>query len=196
MMTINTLKDAFLDSLNDLHSAEQQLLKALPAMERKASSEELKAIIRAHFDETEEHVMRLKKIESMMKAKLTDHTCRAMLGLVEEEKSVISRESSNGALIDTLLIGVMSRVEHYEMAAYESALIMAEELGEDSVAKILNEILKEEFDTKEKLHSLYRDEILPDANVAEDDDYDTDNDKVLKKNTTLNNGSHTRIGKF
>jgi ferritin-like metal-binding protein YciE len=47
-MEMESLKDLFIDELKDLYSAENQTLKALPKMIKKATSPELKAGFEKH----------------------------------------------------------------------------------------------------------------------------------------------------
>lgn len=165
MSKLNTLRDGLLDELKDLYSAEHQLLKALPKMERKASSPALKKAIHGHLLETEGQVERLDEIATLMEEKLTGKTCKAMRGLIEEGSEVIEEESHNEALLDALLIGAARRVEHYEIAAYCNARAMAHELGEDAVAKLLAQTFDEEMKADQKLSSISEEEVLSQANV-------------------------------
>ena len=55
-MRLDSLKDLYIDQLQDLYSAEQQLTSALPKMIEGASHPELKTGFRKHLDETEQHV--------------------------------------------------------------------------------------------------------------------------------------------
>lgn len=163
--TLNTLRDGLLDGIRDLYSAEGQLLKALPKMEKKATNQKLKVAIHAHLLETEGQVERLDEIGKLMDEKLTGKTCKAMQGLIEEGKEVLGAESENSALLDALLIGAAQRVEHYEMAAYGTARAMALELGEDEIAMLLKEALDEEVDANKKLTSILKEEVISQANL-------------------------------
>lgn len=53
------LEDLFEDSLKDIYWAEKALTKALPKMEKNATSPKLKKAIASHLAETMEHVARL-----------------------------------------------------------------------------------------------------------------------------------------
>ncbi len=173
MTSLNTLRDGLLDQLKDLYSAETQLLKALPKMEKKATNQKLKSAISSHLKETEGHLARLQEISALVNQKLTGKTCKAMAGLIEEGKEVLEEDSENDALIDTLIIGAAQRVEHYEMAAYGTVRAMAEELGEDKVAGILEETLQEEKDADQMLTSISEGGVLADAcALAVDDEED------------------------
>lgn len=59
MPAIATLHDLMVHQLQDLYSAERQLVKALPKVARSANAPELQEAIRAHLTQTEEHVTRL-----------------------------------------------------------------------------------------------------------------------------------------
>ena len=115
---LTTLRDGLLNEVKDLYSAEHQLLKALPKMEKKAENQKLKEALHAHLLETEGQIERLDKIGTLLDAKLSGKTCKAMQGLIEESNEVIGEQSDNKALLDLLLIGAARRVEHYEMAAH------------------------------------------------------------------------------
>lgn len=167
MTKIKTLRDGLLDELKDLYSAEHQLLKALPKVEKKASSEKLKSLVSKHLKETEGQIERLDKISMILQESLSGKTCKAMQGLIEECKEILTKESENDAIVDALLIGAATRVEHYEMASYTISQSMAEELGEGEVAKLLEATLAEETKANEKLCALSKKEILVDANLGQ-----------------------------
>src|SRR5580698_3744105 len=68
-----------------------------------------------------------------------------MMGLVEEGRETIDEgKERDEVAADLALIGAAQRVEHYEMAAYGTARAMAERLGENKVATLLDQTLAEE----------------------------------------------------
>jgi ferritin-like metal-binding protein YciE len=164
-MAMDSLSDLLTDELKDVFSAENQLIKALPRMAKKAKSAALKTAFTDHLQETEGHVARLEKIGKTLGIKLTGKTCAAMKGLVEEGKEVIE-EDGEPAVIDAALIGAAQRVEHYEMAAYGTIRAMAAALGHDDVAKLLQQTLEEEGAADKKLTKIAESEVLSDAAAA------------------------------
>jgi len=138
------------EQIKDIYSAENQILKALPKMAKAANSLELKKAFETHRAETEQHVKRLTQIAEQLKIKPTGKKCKAMEGLVEEGKEVIEEEGED-SVIDAALIAAAQKVEHYEISAYGSARALAEKLGEEEVADLLQETLDEESATDEKL---------------------------------------------
>ena len=166
-MKMPTLAKLLEDQLKDLYSAENQLVKALPKMAKKASSKGLKEAFTSHLEETKNQVERLDEIGQSLDIKLSGKKCKAMEGLVEEGAEVLEAEGP-GPVIDSALIAAAQRVEHYEISAYGSARALAEELGHNNVAELLQATLDEESAADEKLGALSEDEILPTASSLEE----------------------------
>lgn len=150
---VNTLRDLFIEELRDLYSAEDQLIKALPKMERAASSPELMEAFRAHLQQTKEHKRRLDAIFGALGMSSQGKMCKGMQGLIEEGEEAIE-EIADAVIRDAALIGAAQRVEHYEIAGYGTVRTFAEELGENSAKKILQEILDEEGEADRKLTAI------------------------------------------
>jgi ferritin-like metal-binding protein YciE len=53
-----------------------------------------------------------------------------------------------------MLIGAARRVEHYEIAAYQTAIRLADSMGNETASELLRETLSEEEETDEKLDTL------------------------------------------
>ena len=153
MPAIQSLKDLLIDELQDIYSAEKQLVKALPKMAKAATNEALKEGFAAHLEETKGHVARLEQIFAQLDQTARAKTCKAMEGLVKEGAEAIDLDAPD-AIRDACLIGAAQRVEHYEIAAYGTVRALAETLGEDDVAELLQLTLDEEGETDKKLTAL------------------------------------------
>ena len=163
---MHTLTHLLEDELKDLYNAENQLVKALPKLAKRASSSRLKEAFNSHLEETRGHVDRLEQAAELLGMTLRGKTCKAMQGLVEEGKDVI-QEDGDDAVIDAALIGAAQRVEHYVIAAYGTARTIAERLGNRDVARLLQETLDEEGAADKKLTAISEDEILAAAPLAD-----------------------------
>jgi len=159
---MDSLQSLLEDELKDLYNAENQLVKALPKMAKKASNPKLKQAFTSHLAETEGHVKRLDRIAKLIDAKLTGKKCHAMEGLIEEGKEIIS-EDGEEAVIDAALIGAAQRVEHYEIAAYGTVRAIAEQLGQKEVVRLLQQTLDEEGAADKKLTAIAEGEVLSEA---------------------------------
>ncbi len=149
-MRLQSLEDVFQEQIEDLYSAETQLVAALPAIAGAASDEKLKQAIREHLEETRGHVRRLDEIRSDLGLGGAEERCEAMAGLIREGEEIVSAEGVPQAK-DAALIAAAQRVEHYEIAAYGTAKALAGELGHDRAKDLLDETLDEESHADELL---------------------------------------------
>lgn len=72
---------------------------------------------------------------------------------VAEGEAAIEQDGED-ILRDVMLIGAAKRVEHYEMAGYQSAILLADSMGIEEAADLLRQTLTEEEEADEKLESL------------------------------------------
>ncbi len=153
MATEKTLDDLFLDTLKDIYYAEKQLLKTLPKMAKAAQDKSLADGFLKHADETEGHVERLERIFEQLGKPARGKTCDAILGIIEEGKSIMD-EFKGTITLDAGLIAAGQAAEHYEIARYGALRTWAEQLGMTEAAKLLDQTLGEEKATDEKLTEL------------------------------------------
>lgn len=165
MPALKTLEDLFVHELKDLHSAETQLIKALPRMAKAASSEHLREGFEHHFEQTKQHVARLEQILDSLGQSYRGLKCKAMEGLVEEGRDMID-EKAPAEVKDAGLISAAQRVEHYEIAGYGVACTFAQLLGHSEAAELLQQTLDEEKETDQKLTELARSEVNEAAQMA------------------------------
>jgi ferritin-like metal-binding protein YciE len=143
MPELSTIKDLLEEQIKDLYSAEKQLTKALPKMAKGSNNQELAAAFESHLKETENQIKRLDQVAGLLDTEPTGKKCHGMEGLIEEGSEALDEDGDENVL-DLGIAGAASRVEHYEMAGYMSAIALAEQIGQTQVVKLLNESLKEE----------------------------------------------------
>jgi len=168
-MKLDSLRTLWIEEMRDLYSAENQLLKALPKMAKKATTPELKEAFETHLEETQGHVDRLEEIFSKLAKKPGGKTCKAMKGLIEEGSEVLEEEGEELAC-DAALIAAAQKVEHYEIAGYGSAVTFAKLLGDNESARLLAMTLDEEERADKKLTAIAESTINIDAASGADDD--------------------------
>jgi ferritin-like metal-binding protein YciE len=152
-MKVESLRDLYLDQLQDLYSAEQQLIKALPKMAKASSSEELRAAFEDHLGQTRQHAQRIETIFEQMGEKIAGKKCKGMEGLVKEGSEVLEEDMEDG-IRDAAIIAAAQRVEHYEIAGYGCVHAYAERLGEEKAASLLEQTLEEEKQADELLNGI------------------------------------------
>lgn len=161
-------EDLFHQGLQDLYDAEKQILQALPKMAEAASSEELTAAFQDHLEQTKEQVKRLEKVFKQIGEKPAAKTCEGMQGLIKEGEKMIA-EMPKSAVLDAGLIAAAQKVEHYEISGYGTARTMAEMLGQQDAAELLEETLDEEKATDESLTEI-AESIMSGEDTGEEED--------------------------
>ena len=150
----NLFHDLFIDGLKDVYWAEKYLTKNLPKVIKAATSDELKAAIEEHLQETEGQVQKLERVFELLGEKVQAKKCDAMEGLVDEVSSCIEDTEKGTYTRDAGLIVCAQKVEHYEIAAYGSLTEFAKVMNHLEAAEILGDILNEEKAADEKLNAL------------------------------------------
>jgi ferritin-like metal-binding protein YciE len=150
---IKTMNDLFVHQLQDIYYAENQLVKALPNMAKKASDPQLKQGFLTHLEETRQHVKRLEEVFKMHGAEIKAVDCPAIDGIIEEADDTAS-EVEDKAVLDAALINAAQAAEHYEITRYGSLIAWAKQLGRNDCASILQKTLDEEKATDKKLTTL------------------------------------------
>jgi Mn-containing catalase len=139
------LKDLLVEELQDLLSAENQLVAALPKMADAAHEPKLKEAFSKHLLQTRDHADRLKNALQILGESAAATTCKGMKGLVEEGQETIDEgEEKDELSADLALIAAAQKVEHYEISGYGTARCLAKQIGEREVASLLSYTLGEE----------------------------------------------------
>lgn len=146
----DSLECLLVDQLQDLYDAEHQLLDALPKMADAASSPELKQTLQSHLEETRGQVNRLEQAFELLDKSAKRESCEAMEGLIKEGNEVLNAKGES-AIKDAALVAAAQRVEHYEMAGYESARNFAQRCCRDDVADLLQQTMDEEGTANQQL---------------------------------------------
>lgn len=148
-----TLQKLYIEQLQDIWSAEGQILEALPKMIENTKHAELKRAFQQHYQQTEQQVQRLEKIFGELGEKPGGKTCMGMKGLIKEGEEAME-EFKDSDVLDAALIAAAQAVEHYEMARYGCVRTYAHMLGLQEQAQVLQRTLDEEGDTDQKLTDL------------------------------------------
>jgi ferritin-like metal-binding protein YciE len=131
--------------LQDLLDAEKQLVRALPRMAKSATDDELEQALRQHLEVTKTQVERLAEVFDALDMRARSHPCKGMRGIVDEGSEVLE-SPFEGGMLDSAIAGSARKVEHYEIAGYESARTLAQQLGKKDAVELLTETLREEIE--------------------------------------------------
>src|SRR5512132_3581722 len=131
-------RELFLHELGDVLYAERTLVKALPKLQEEASDEELAQGFGDHLEETRQHVKNVEQAFQALGEEAKAEKCPGIEGIKQEHDDFVANESPSQEVLDAFLTGAGARTEHYEIAAYEGLVTMADAMGEDEVASLLS----------------------------------------------------------
>jgi len=171
MENMNQLRDLLRHEINDLYSAEEQIIEALPDMIEKAKDASLKKTLREHLKVTEQQKVRLDEVRAKLdEAKGEDSEkenkgflaglfgkgnkeCKGMKGLITEGNKVMDEDMTSDVR-DAAIIACAQKIEHYEICGYGTARAYAQELNLDEVEQLLRQTLDEEYEADDLLTNL------------------------------------------
>lgn len=159
------LRDLLQHEIDDLFSAEEQIIAALPKMIEKATNPALKQALSDHLKVTEKQKVRLDRIKSLMVGgteakepgfleKIFGGTkCKGMEGLIKEGEHLM-KQDMDAEVKDAAIIASAQKIEHYEICGYGTARAYAMQLELTEVEGLLTETLNEEYDADDSLTAL------------------------------------------
>lgn len=170
MEKMNDLRDLLRHEIQDLVSAEDQIIKAMPAMIQKAKNPELKKALKEHQRITEQQRARLDQVMQHLEGGTQQgdakqekglfsrlmarrHVCKGMEGILSEGEKIMA-EDMNPEVMDAAIIASAQKVEHYEICGYGTAKAFARELNMTEVERLLDQTLTEEYNADDMLTQL------------------------------------------
>jgi ferritin-like metal-binding protein YciE len=168
MASIDSLRTLLIEELKDIYDAENRLTKAIPKLIKKTTHDELRTALQNHLEQTEEHVSRIEQAFEELDQSPKAKTCAGMKGLIAEGDETAGERYDNDGLRDAAIIGAAQRVEHYEIAAYGTAIAHARLLELDGVVNLLEETLEEEKEADNKLTEVAESVVNLDAESEEE----------------------------
>jgi ferritin-like metal-binding protein YciE len=144
-MPVNDMNQLLKHELGDLLYAERVFLKGLKKMAKETSNPTVADRIQLHAEETEQQIGNLERAFESIGYKARAQKCDAAVGLDEEKKSFMEENPSDD-MLEAFNLGSGLRIEHYEIAAYRTALAIAKQTGNIECAEYLNQNLEQEIE--------------------------------------------------
>ena len=143
-MSVQSLPELLIHDLGDILFAERTILKALPKMIREVSGPEMRQRLEQHLAETQQQVRNLEQAFEALGERAKAQSCPGILGIIKEHDEFKEEEAGSKQIMEAFDLGAGLRVEHYEIAAYRSALALARNLGIPQVISLLEQNLEQE----------------------------------------------------
>ena len=146
-MALGTLKDLYIDQLQDIYSANKQSLAATRKLVDAASHQDLKAALQRGVEGIERGRDMVGAIVKRHDEDPTDEFCKGMEGLVKEVHAhVLDADFSDNDVRDAMIITQYQRMTHYGLAGYGCVVAFAKRLGLPDDAEELQTCLDNTYD--------------------------------------------------
>lgn len=142
-MAINSLKDLYVNELQDLHSAFRQAAAVLEELQQATETEDLRLTLKKEKDGAERHRQVVARLISAHGENPREQSCEGMEGLVKEAKAHSLRDKFGDATVrDAMIVTQVQRMNHYGIAGMGSCAAMAKQLGLNDEAKQLHDCVE------------------------------------------------------
>lgn len=152
---MKTAHEFFVHELSDMLDAEHKITEALGNQEEESSASALRKAFAKHRDQTEKQIERLERCFQVLGEEPESTECAGVKGLIEEHDQM-EEEDLSPDLLDIFNTIAATKVERYEITAYESLIRLAEMMGHKKAVKLLRENLREEEQTLKTMQQFSR----------------------------------------
>ncbi|MHB2210884.1 ferritin-like domain-containing protein [Methylobacterium sp. CM6257] len=138
MSAPGSLKEVYLDEMQDLWSANDQMVKAVQQLSGQASDGTLKRMLEESVGGIQKHTDVLRSLIQANGGETRPEPCKGMEGLAAEAlQHGVKEAPRDGRLRDVAIIAQYQRMSHYGLAGFGSAAAYAKALGRtDDAAKL------------------------------------------------------------
>ncbi|MTJ08693.1 MULTISPECIES: ferritin-like domain-containing protein [unclassified Anabaena] len=151
---ITNLQQKFVYEINAMYDAENRFLEAQQMMWQCGQNSKLKAVIETHIQETEQQIRNLEQVLNVLGEQPQRITCDVAASLISEGQKFALLAADNPKLVDLGLAGCSCKIEQMEIACYRGLIKVAEQMGQNQVVQLLEQNLRQEEQTAQKLEPL------------------------------------------
>ncbi len=121
-MEKNDDRAAFIQSLNNIYSAELQVVSILPKLKDAAGPADVKIAIDEHIIQTGYNIHQLKQIFHSIGEKAGQGKCDVMELLIDEADKLLNETPADSTIRDEAIIEVVQKIARYEASAYKELI--------------------------------------------------------------------------
>jgi ferritin-like metal-binding protein YciE len=163
-MSITTLKDLYIDQLQDLYSANRQSLKVTRKLADKASNDKLKDALKRGVDGIQDGIDAVEGLIRQHGADPRGEFCQGMEGLVKEANAhAIEADIADKDVLDASIISQYQRMTHYALAGYGTVVAFARRLRLSDEVRTLQACLDSTYSGDREMSQLAEGEVNREA---------------------------------
>ncbi|WP_022700378.1 DUF892 family protein [Oceanicaulis alexandrii] len=143
---MDTLKDLYIDQLQDLYSADKQSLSVTKELSEAATNPDLKAALKRGAEGVKEGMATIQALIETHDANPNGKHCKGMEGLVAEARAhALEEDFSDDDVRDASIISQYQRMTHYALAGYGVVRAFAQRQGLKSDVVRIQECLDQTY---------------------------------------------------
>lgn len=151
-MSMDSLKDVYIDQLQDIYSANKQSADVTTELAKAATNEELKEALRTGVKGIRDGMDKVAGIVRGHDVDPDGEHCKGMEGLVKEAKAhALDEEFGDDDARDAMIITQYQRMAHYAIAGYGCCKAFAKRLNLDEDAHKLDKCLEASYEGDETM---------------------------------------------
>jgi ferritin-like metal-binding protein YciE len=151
MAKITEPRELLVHKLASMLYVERELAeKVLPELLEEIGNPQLKQGITSHLAQTRGHVANLEQAFAIVGEEPDIEKSNAFDGLTKDHNQLVKKVDMQ-PLEDFVHAGAAAKTEHFEIAAYEGMINLAETLGETEIVHLLEENLDQEREALEQV---------------------------------------------
>jgi ferritin-like metal-binding protein YciE len=162
-----------------MFNAEQKLVEALGKQAEESSRPDLQKAFQSHQQQTQKQVERLQQCFDLLDEEAEETECKGIAGLIAEHDTFKEEEDPAEDLMDIFNVGAATKVESYEICAYESLINLAQQMDHTKIVRLLNQNLKEEQQTLKKMQGFLKK--LKPENLGMEDEEEEDQEESMEE---------------
>lgn len=140
---METAREFLVHELSDMLDAERKILGILEEAQDEVQNEQLRKGLENHHKQTEGQIQRLEQCFEELGEEPQSTECKGIEGL-KQEKEAFMEEDPSEDLLEIFTVGANAKIEHYEIAAYNSMITLCDQLGLKKASRLLQQTLREE----------------------------------------------------
>ncbi len=150
---MQTAHEFFIHGLNEMLDAENQILEALAEQAQESTRPEIRKGFEQHRAQTERQIQRLEQCLQSIGEGGEEAECAGVRGLVQEHDD-FKEEDPSEEILDIFNVGAAAKIEHYEIASYESLIRLAQLMNHRKAVQLLSQNLREEQQMLKKVEGI------------------------------------------
>jgi ferritin-like metal-binding protein YciE len=176
--------------LQQIHSAETQLSRALPRLAKTAQSQNLKQMLDQRLEQGERLTEEIDSVFDELEESPGRRKNVAAEGLINDAREHV-QEVAPGPALDAVLIASIQKTEHYCIAAWGTARSLAQATQQQAAVKAMERALKEGKTMDEQLTDLAENEITPQLLAGASEGEEEEGDGESRGQGRSRNGSRS-----